>query len=493
MRHARRDRGALVTRTLLVLGVALLALVVVLISLRGRSGPPRNAAPTATTTAPTTTAPPPATTAPATTAPPPATTAPPPATTTAPQPPAPIRVTALTPFSVTVEWHTEQPTAGRLALARGDGAPTLWSEPVGPARDHSATIGGLALDSDYRAEAAGLSLSLHTPRFDSSLVASRDGDVVMLDGEPFFPLMVWGECPAAYGPAVAAGVDLFAQNPCGGVDAQVSALDGHALSAGIAGDADWQNPAVIGWFYPDEADARGLTARTLPALPPSQEVGRLSFLTLSNHAFSRASPPPLGRGVYRGLIRKADVVGLDLYPLQEWCTDDVDLVFQAQRDLVSLAGGRPTFQWIEAGPMRCRGRRGVTVTPAVVRAESLLAVAGGAHGLGFFPGEWSSPIAAAIERLTGELKAISPALLAPAIPVGARGPVRAGAHELNGALYVVAVNPTRRGVATRLSVPGARGRSFDVLGESRVVTARGGRLVDRLPPLAARIYLAAPP
>jgi hypothetical protein len=371
--------------------------------------------------------------------------------------------------------------------------PTLWSAPVGPARDHTATVGGLALDSDYEIQAPGRTLTVHTPLASSSIVAGTGSGAVLLDGQPFFPLMVWGECPSAYGTETAAGINLFAENPCGGADAQVDALGGKALSAGIAGDADWQNPSLIGWFYPDEADARSMTGRMLPSLPPSSQVGRISFLTLSNHVFPRASPPPGGRRVYAGLIARADVVGFDLYPLQEWCTSDVGLVYQAQRALVAIARGRPTFQWIEAGPMRCGNRPGTTVTPRVVRAESLLAVAGGAHGLGFFPGEWSPAITTAITRVTRELEAVAPALLAPVVGVSAGSGIAASAHALNDALYVVAVNPSRKTVGGRLEIASAGNRSFDVLGESRSVAARGGVLEDRFPPLAARIYVAAPP
>src|SRR5256885_304114 len=82
---------------------------------------------------------------------------------------------------------------------------------------------------------------------------------------------------------IAAGINLIAQNPCGGTNAQVDALAGRALSAGIAGDAEAQNPALIGWFFPDEADSHHLTGRTLPAVPESSVVGRISLLTLSNH------------------------------------------------------------------------------------------------------------------------------------------------------------------------------------------------------------------
>src|SRR2546422_1634982 len=126
----RRDRGALLTRTLLGAGVVLLGVVVAVFALRSPAPKP--------TPATTAAVPPPATTA---------TTAP----TTAPAP-GPVQIASVTPFSVTVSWQTEAPTTGRLAVSLGSGPPTLWSQIVGPARDHSATVRGLALDSDYRVD-----------------------------------------------------------------------------------------------------------------------------------------------------------------------------------------------------------------------------------------------------------------------------------------------------------------------------------------------------
>src|SRR5207244_3911969 len=135
MRGTRRDRGSLLTRTLLGLGLALLGIVVLVLVLR----PPHGRRPPPATTASQ------ATTAPQET----------------PQPP--IAAVSVTPFAATVEWRTPEPTTGRLAAALAGGGPTLWSEPVGPARDHRATIGGLALGSDYRFTAGDLTLDVHTP------------------------------------------------------------------------------------------------------------------------------------------------------------------------------------------------------------------------------------------------------------------------------------------------------------------------------------------
>jgi len=49
---------------------------------------------------------------------------------------------------------------------------------------------------------------------------------------------------------------------------------------------------------------------------------------------------------------------------------------------------------------------GLDPSPALVRAETWLAIAGGARGIGWFPGVWSAPVATEIKRLTGEIAAL---------------------------------------------------------------------------------------
>ncbi len=49
-----------------------------------------------------------------------------------------------------------------------------------------------------------------------------------------------------------------------------------------------------------------------------------------------------------------------------------------------LAGGRPTFQWIETGPINPTYCGGFAMTAAELRAEVWLAIAGGATGIGYF-------------------------------------------------------------------------------------------------------------
>jgi hypothetical protein len=72
--------------------------------------------------------------------------------------------------------------------------------------------------------------------------------------------------------------------------------------------------------------------------------------------------------------------------------------------------------------------------------------------------------------------------------------VLAGGRTLNGATYVIAVNPTFARVGATLVAPalGAGTRRLRVLGESRVVVARDGRFSDRFRGLQARVYVAPP-
>jgi hypothetical protein len=475
--------------------VLLVAVIVAALIVRNRGGGTTPAAPPTTTT--TTSVP--AGTTPSTTAAPPGV-----STTENGITISDARVVELTPFAATVEWTTDSATSGRLAAASGAFPPSLWSEPTASGTHHLATIGGLAFDSPYQlsmtatdehGHEAELTLPVTMPQpSPESVVASTADGAIRLDGQPFFPLLVWGECPIVYESLLAAGINLVAENPCGGVPAQVDALAGRALSASVAGRDDAQDPRVIGWFFPDEADALGLTARSLPAVPASRPTGRISFLTLSNHFYSVTAPLAQGRAMYPGLVSTADVVGFDLYPLQVMCwADRVDSVYAAQAELERLAPGKPTFQWIEAATMNCPARGRTAITPATVRAESWLAIAAGADGLGFFPGQWTPPIAAAIRSVTEEVDAFAPALLAPRVGADAGGSaLRIAAHALNDALYVVVANPVRRRVDADVHVATLADRALHPLRGGPPISAASGAFHVSLPPLGTAVYVSPP-
>jgi hypothetical protein len=424
----------------------------------------------------------------------------PPPQTTAPTAVAPVisdlHTAGISPFSATIEWETAFPTAALVEAGPPDGPPTLWRHEARLASHHSLTLSGLAFATPYRVRvrtsAGEAALDLTTGPAPVAPRAAVHEAALWVDGSPFFPLMVFEQCPDTYDTSLQAGINLFAGNRCGGLPEARPALRGRALLAATADDDAADADGTVATFYPDEADGHDLTAATLPRPPPGGAAVR--FLTLTSHFYSGAAPLRSGRTIYPGLVSKANAVGFDLYPLQGWCRPErLADVYYSQHELATgLARGKPTYQLIEASGMRCP-QRVTAVTPATVRAESFLAIAGGAHGLGFFPAAaWTGDVGAAIAEVARAVRYLGPALLGPEVRTQAEPgrPVVASARAANDALYVIAVNPTYSPAAATITVRGLRGRPLTVFDEGRTVASSGDSFTDSFAPLAAHVYVA---
>jgi len=345
-------------------------------------------------------------------------------------------------YSARVTWTTTAPSTGVIRWAPAGMRPVLAASSDEWSTQHALTLGALAANTTYAVELhvrshdgedAQTTLRFTTAPAPSAFTATARHGAVRIDGAQFFPLIAWVQCADRWPASIAEGIDLFAGNQCTGLPSLATGVAGKALVAGTSDDPPATLPGLLGWFYPDEADARGLTGDGLVATQPG-----LRFLTLTQHFFAGAAPLPAGRGMYPGLVAKADVVGFDLYPLQEVCRRDfLPAVFDAQRALVALAPGKPTFQWIEVRPFKCPQ---VPVTRATIRAESWLAIAGGAHGLGFFPNDWDPQTGAVIGGIAARIRQLGPVLFQPARQLVAPAGVRASERLFHGVRYVIAVN-----------------------------------------------------
>jgi hypothetical protein len=426
----------------------------------------------------------------------------PPTTTT---PPVGFAVTSAVPshvssYAASVAWTTSEASTATLRWGPLGVKPVLWDRALVSETQHVANLRGLASSSTYHVTIVASSVAQETVRTELSFTtapapqqvqgAVRNG-VLLVNGEPFFPLLSWQQCPDQWQESLDAGINLFAiGSPCAGPSSALAAVQGRALVAGADSAAGASAGGLIGSFYPDEADARGLTGSSLPALPAG-----IRFLTLTAHFASGSAPLPSGRGMYPGLVAAADVIGFDVYPLQELCRRELlPLDFDAQQQLQALAPGKPTFQWIEARGLRCGNTPGITLSPATIRAESWLSLAAGARGLAFFPPDWDYFAAATIHGIATRIRQLEPALLQPARPVhvDAAPDVRASARSYHGAVYVIAVNAGTKATTVSLTVPGLGNRTLLALGESKTFSARRDVFTDRLRPLAVRIYVAPP-
>ena len=312
-----------------------------------------------------------------------------------------------------------------------------------------------------------------------------------VNGNAIFPRMVWRQCPTYYPTSIGAGINLFLGVSCTGTDEQFDRLAGRAMSTVDAATPAVSGPGQVGWHLADEAD---MSVGDATRLPHPTGAGRVTFLTLTDHFSQSAAPPTNGRDIYRGFFDSADVIGFDTYPVEGRCSlAQIDNVYWMQRELVALTGGKPTFQWIEAGPMEhCTAN--ADPTPAVVRAETWLAIAGGARGIGYFPDWWAEDIRSEVRITNREILAIAPALLSPVAKANwsAEGPVRIGARRFNGATYVVAVNTSQTEATASFSIPGLGGRSLRVFRDGRVVKPLGDLVADKLPGLGVAVYVLPP-
>jgi hypothetical protein len=414
-----------------------------------------------------------------------------------------VHTTSLTPFSATIAWRTTEPASSRIAY--GLDAPVLWTPATPEGTEHQATVTGLTFSSSYVLDVtavangqSGISqFLLTTPGLAGTVHASTAQGAILFDGQTAFPKMVWGQCPDAAGANIADGIDLFMGNDCGSGAELARWVDGRAFVLSDARATPAGRDGTIGTHLPDEWDTHlsgNLTAADAQRLIPAVAGTGPRFLTLTNHFYSRAAPLPQGRGMYPALVSTADVLGFDLYPLQNWCRwDSFGDVFDSQLDLVALARGKPTFQWIEARQMDCYGAE-LEPTPETVRAEAWLAIAGGAHAIGYFPNNWSPDVGTEIARTNHEIQTLAPALVEPAIAasVSLGSFVKVGAREHNGAVYVIAVNASRSATSATITVPEIGDRVLQSLDGGKTVHASGGTFTDSFAPLEVRVYIAAP-
>lgn len=331
----------------------------------------------------------------------------------------------------------------------------------------------------------------------AAVTATTQGRAIVVGNRPFFPIMQWSQCPNDFGSSVVLGIDVF-MGPCEDVTAAVAAAAlgrrGYVVPP-IALRGSLRGGRVLGWHQPDEPENLGLTADALAA--PRRAHGP-TFLTLTSEFMRRARGP----SAYGAYIERADVVGFDLYPVAAHCKTHISLadVYYGQRDLLALAPGKPTYQWIETGPLDGRCTRRGPVTPEEVRAEVWLAIAGGATGIGYFTHTWTRgawfrfdvnfPIGAAIAQTNREIRALAPALLSPQLEAWSTEPVYAGARLYRDAVYVIAVNASAAQVAAEIQIPpDLQLSTVDVWRGAAHGEFTDGTIRDTFGPLERRVYI----
>ena len=336
--------------------------------------------------------------------------------------------------------------------------------------------------------------------------ASVADQAILLRGKPFFPVMLIDQCdPGAAARARSLGVNLVLNESCQGVSArkQLARVSAGAFAVLPMSGQGSEGARLVGWSYPDEPDNNGWTPTRLEQTfdyHAGSPDGLLSFMTTSGSFFHGSyRNPTVSLATFAKFAHIPDVAGFDLYPLNH-CQQDLSVVADAQRQFTELAGGRPTFQWIETGPIKPTYCGGFQMSPQQLGAETWLAIVGGARGIGFFTHTWSPAHKAfdvtpalqlAIKRTTASIAAVQPGLTGRTVPSSAdSGAIRVLARVSGAKTYVFAVNATNAPVQAQLDVPSISDTPIGVFGEDRSRAPASGHFDDSFGPYGIHIYVA---
>jgi hypothetical protein len=422
-----------------------------------------------------------------------------------------LKLLALGAYSATVSFRTSYAVLGRIAY--GTQRPLLLaSQDGGPALTHTVRVDGLLPGRRYELEVLSHEgpgqplLVFQTKARPLDADATTVGGTFQVDSGTMLPLMAFAPCAWNVPDLLASGVNVFIHDFCdtsagGRIAASVAAVGRRGWNV-IAWDRRSLVPnahGVIGYSYVDEPDGRQLSPSKVPAITARNKV---SVLTLTHHVVNRGLPWGTD-GYYNAFFNKSDFIGFDYYPMQEICrANDFAAVFDLQRNLVAQVGGKATFQWIEVAPMRCsrlsaENQAKLRITPQTIRAEMLLAVAGGASGLGVFPSFWTDPaVAPAIRTTFDQLADLAAFLPGQQLGVQVSGEnasgVRVGVRRRGDALLVIAVNADAEKTAkARLWGGELAGRQFVAVGGGSLPTVdNGGAVLLQLGPLEGRIFVS---
>jgi len=372
--------------------------------------------------------------------------------------------------------------------------------------------------------AAGVVLLSTTPAHAATVTVGANREI-LVDGQPFLPIMQWLQSSSRIAYQKGLGINTFVGNGGGDTSAEYLA---ECQAQGVwcvmdPGDMSVSgHGSLLGWIFGDEPDldsnqtepATLLTQyQTIKAADPSH----ITFMTLTSGFFSEMDPPTWmngDRSRYLEYPNATDAVGFDLYPLYGWCQPDwLYRVGASHEELASTyAPTRATYQWIECvrtSSQWCDLSERLPDDgpyPEEVRNEVWQAIAHGATAIGYFTHSWECPdytqfcLSPAQEteltRTNGQLTALTVPILSPryeqtvTVTPATTARVDSTAKRVGAEVYLFAVNVERSAVDVTFTVPGLlAGSSVEVYDEARTLTSTGEAFTDTFESLGVHIYV----
>ncbi len=358
----------------------------------------------------------------------------------------------------------------------------------------------------------------------AATVTIGDHQEILVDGEPFLPIMQWLQSSSRIEAQKDLGINTFVGN--GGQNSSQDYLDECAAQGvwGVMSPGDMSvssHESLLGWIFGDEPDLESNQVEPADVLAEYQTIkaadpNHLTFLTVTGRFYSEFDAPPWMNGSrdrYYDYAQATDVIGFDIYPIYGWCRPDwLHMAGAAQEELVSIyAPAKPTYQWIECARTSSQwcelDERGEDdgPYPEEVRNEVWQAIAHGATSIGYFTHSWECPgytqfcltteQETELTRTNGQLTALTAQILSPryneqvTVMTSPDAQIDWIAKEIQGQVYLFTVNVDRATTEATFTVPGMVADSaVTVVDEARTVPATGESFSDSFEPLGVHIY-----
>jgi len=353
-----------------------------------------------------------------------------------------------------------------------------------------------------------------------------------ISSEPgFFPIAVWLQHPSRAARYQALGINLYIGLWKGPTEAQLRALEKARMKVICAQNAVGLKPeyreTIVGWMHGDEPD----NARWLgkgkgygPPVPPERIVA--DYRKLRANDPTRPVILNLGQGVawdgwrgrgvrtnhpedYPEYVRGSDIVSFDIYPACHPRPEIAGKLWYVPRGVARLREWtkrkKPVWCCIECTHINNPKAK---ATPKQVKAEVWMAITHGAQGLIYFSHQFKPKfieagmladrtMAEAIGRINREIHELAPVINTPTRERGVTlvNRKKIPIHTMvkrpgkGGAVHVFAVAMRPGEWEARFKVKGIPGRArVTVLGEDRVLEARGGVFEDRFAGWDVHLY-----
>jgi len=347
----------------------------------------------------------------------------------------------------------------------------------------------------------------------------------------FFPIAVWLQHASRVEKYRAIGINLYVGLWKGPTEDQLRALKKARMKVICAQNAvglkHKQESTIVGWMHGDEPDNarwQGKGKGYGPPVKPEKIIA--DYRKLAANDPTRPVMLNLGQGVawdrwhgrgvrtnhpedYPEYVKGCDIVSFDIYPACHARPEVAGKLWYVPQGVARLREWtkrkKPVWCCIECTHI---SNPKAKATPKQVKAEVWMAITHGAQGLIYFSHQFKPKfieaglladrdMARAVGRINREIHELAPVINSPTLARGVRlvNRKQVPVHTMvkrpkkGGATYVfaVAMRPGER--EATFQVKGIPGRAkVTVLGENRVLQARGGTFQDRFADWDVHLY-----